>query len=422
MKSKTILVSFIAIFAMVLALNLVSATPFAGVGDVYVNDIKMSTGPTFNAAGEVSRTVPVEVHFTANVDATDVKLRVFIEDYKNEISDSTERFHIVEGSSYVKRFSLTLPSSMDLDDLTEGLDLVVRFSAKDVDENATTITSDSFEVPYSIVMQRDIYALNILSVETAQKVVAGSSIALDIVLENNGNEELENVYVKASIPELGVQRIVYFGDLFPQDDCDEEDDSRCDNEDTENKRVYLALPRNAVPGVYNIEVEAYNYDASTSVKKSIVVSGAESGILPTTTTKTIAVGEETTFDVVLINPNDRMVVYSITPEESTGLIVEIANPVITVGADSSKTVEIKVRATDSAEEGTHLVTVNVNSENGLVKQINFTVNVENDKANDAVLILTVVLAIIFVVLLIVLIVLLTKKPVETEEYNETSYY
>ena len=421
MKSKTILVSFIAIFAMVLALNLVSATPFAGVGDVYVNDIKMSTGPTFNAAGEVSRTVPVEVHFTANVDATDVKLRVFIEDYKNEISDSTERFHIVEGSSYVKRFSLTLPSSMDLDDLTESLDLVVRFSAKDVD-NTVLYDSDSFETTYDITMQRDLYALNILSVETAQKVVAGSSIALDIVLENNGNEELENVYVKASIPELGVQRIVYFGDLFPQDDCDEEDDSRCDNEDTENKRVYLALPRNAVPGVYNIEVEAYNYDASTSVKKSIVVSGAESGILPTTTTKTIAVGEETTFDVVLINPNDRMVVYSITPEESTGLIVEIANPVITVGADSSKTVEIKVRATDSAEEGTHLVTVNVNSENGLVKQINFTVNVENDKANDAVLILTVVLAIIFVVLLIVLIVLLTKKPVETEEYNETSYY
>jgi hypothetical protein len=422
MKSKTILVSFIAIFAIVLTLNLVSAIApdFASIDRVYVNDIEMSmTG--FNAAGEVSRTIPVEVHFTADTDASDVRLKVFIEDYKSEISDSTERFHIVDGSSYVKRFSLTLPSSMDLDDLTESLDLVVRFSAKDVD-NTVLYDSDSFETTYDITMQRDLYALNILSVETAQKVVAGSSIALDIVLENNGNEELENVYVKASIPELGVQRIVYFGDLFPQDDCDLDDDSRCDNEDTENKRVYLALPRNAVPGVYNVEVEAYNYDASTSVKKSIVVSGAESGILPTTTAKTIAVGEETTFDVVLINPNDRMVVYSITPEESTGLIVEIATPVVTVGADSSKTVSIRVRATDSAEEGTHLVTVNVNSESGLVKQINFTVNVENDSASDAVLILTVVLAIIFVVLLIVLIVLLTKKPVETEEYNETSYY
>ena len=34
----------------------------------------------------------------------------------------------------------------------------------------------------------------------------------------------------------------------------------------------------------------------------------------------------------------------------------------------------------------------------------------------------VILAIIFVVLLVVLIVLLAKKPAETEEFGETSYY
>jgi preprotein translocase subunit SecG len=36
--------------------------------------------------------------------------------------------------------------------------------------------------------------------------------------------------------------------------------------------------------------------------------------------------------------------------------------------------------------------------------------------------LTVILAVIFVVLLIVLIALLAKKPAETEELGETSYY
>ena len=41
---------------------------------------------------------------------------------------------------------------------------------------------------------------------------------------------------------------------------------------------------------------------------------------------------------------------------------------------------------------------------------------------NGVLILTVVLVIIFVVLLIVLIVLLTRRPAETEEFGETSYY
>tara|TARA_Y100000310_G_scaffold268360_1_gene280936 strand:+ start:2729 stop:3985 length:1257 start_codon:yes stop_codon:yes gene_type:complete len=418
MKSKTILVSLIAIFAIVFALNLVVATSdsvdYVEVTDVYMNDIAVFS-TSINAAGEVSTTVPVEVYFKALEDASDVKVKVYIEGYRSEISETTDRFHIVDGSSYVKRFSLTLPSSMDLDELTEGLKLVVRISAKG---------EESLEQEYNIEMQRDLYGLNILSVETAQTVVAGSSFVLDIVVENNGNEELENVYVKASIPELGVERKVYFGDLLPQDECeeDEADEDDCDNEDTVNKRIYLSLPRNALPGIYNVEIEAYNYDASTSAKQKIVVSGAQAGVLPTATTKTIAVGQEATFDVVLVNPNDRMVVYSITPEESTGLIVEIAQPIITVGSDSSETVQIKVKATNSAEEGTHLVTVNVNSESGLVKQVNFTVNVENSVASNSVLILTVVLAIVFVVLLIVLIVLLTKKPAEVEEFGETSYY
>jgi len=43
-------------------------------------------------------------------------------------------------------------------------------------------------------------------------------------------------------------------------------------------------------------------------------------------------------------------------------------------------------------------------------------------SNNTVLILTVILVIIFVVLLVILIVLLTRKPAESEEFGETSYY
>jgi preprotein translocase subunit SecG len=43
-------------------------------------------------------------------------------------------------------------------------------------------------------------------------------------------------------------------------------------------------------------------------------------------------------------------------------------------------------------------------------------------STDPVVIWTVVLVIVFVVLLIILIVLLTKRPTETEEFGETSYY
>jgi len=415
MKNKAILVSFITLFAIVFGLSTVVASELA-VCDltVKVNDIKVSS-PGVTAAGEVSNTVPVEVRFTACEDATDVRIKVYIEGYKDEISDETSRFLIVNGSTYIKRFSLQLPSSMDLDDLTEELSLLVRISAK---------SKDSFEESYAINMQRELYGLNILSVDTSQEVTAGTTIPFDIVLENNGNERLDNVYVKVSIPDLGIVKKVFVGDMSPNSE-----DNYDNIVDSEDKRIYISIPRNAVPGIYNVEIEAYNYDASTKVTAKIIVSGAQTGVIPTATSKTIAIGEETTFDVVLVNPNDRMVVYSITPEESKGLIITLSESVVAIPADSSKTVQVKVKATNSAEEGTHLVTINVNSESGLVKQVIFSANVEKTSGSviggtksNSVLILTVILAIIFVVLLIVLIVLLTKKPAEAEEFGETSYY
>ncbi|MDD5192026.1 MAG: hypothetical protein PHX96_02715 [Candidatus Nanoarchaeia archaeon] len=416
MKSKAILVSFIALFAIVFALSTVIASEVQICDlSVEVNDVEAyTTSPTI--AGEVSNTVPVTVEFTACEDATDVKVKVYIEGYKNEISDETSRFLIVNGSRYVKRFSLTLPSTMDLDELedelTEDLSLLVRISAKG---------KESAEESYAIKMQRELYGLSILSVDTSQEVTAGSTIPLDIDVENNGNERLDNVYVKVSIPDLGIDKKVFFGDIAPTDEEDYDDII-----DSADKRIYVSIPRNAIPGTYNVNIEAYNYDASTLVQKKLVVNSAQTGIIPTATSKTIAIGEEATFDVVLVNPNDRMVVYSLTPEESSGLIIDISEPVVAIPADSSKTVQVKVKATDSAEEGTHLVTINVNSESGLVKQVSFSANVEKASTgvtkSNSVLILTVILAIIFVVLLIVLIVLLTKKPAEAEEFGETSYY
>lgn len=415
MKNKAILVSFIAFLAIAFVLTTVMASDMVTITEVRVNGIVAhNAAPTI--AGEVSDTVPVEVEFTANRDVSDVRVRVSIEGYKEDVYESTPRFLIVNGSKYVKRFALKLPSTMDMNDLTEKLSLDVRVTAKD---------EDDVENNYAIEMQKDLYSLNILSVDSPNKAIAGNTIALDVVLENNGNSRLDNTYVKASIPELGVERTVYFGDLSPV-----EQDTYDNIRNTNEKILYLSIPRNAVPGTYNIQVEAYNYDTSVVAKQKLVVEGVMSGILPTSTSKTVSVGEETTFDVVLVNPNDRMVVYTLTPSQSNGLIIDVSEPVVTVPADSSRTVKVKVKATDSAEEGTHVVTVNVNTESGLERKADFTLNVEKASTSkpivttgsDTVLILTVILVIIFVVLLIVLIVLLTKRPAETEEFGETSYY
>jgi hypothetical protein len=409
-----LLMSLVVLFAVVLAVSTVSA--FVNDVVVEIDDIVASTDPSVvTVAGQVSEVVPIEVEFDAIKDVSDVRVKVFIEGYKSEISEQTSRFHVIDGSRYLERFSIRLPSSTDLDDLNEDLFLVVRFSAKGE-------TSEEFE--YAVKVQRTQYSLNVLSIDAPNQVSAGSNYVLDVVIENNGNERLENIYLKASIPELGLSQRVYLGDLDEQDERDFTDFRDIDRTDAQSKRVVLNMPRNVKPGTYDVDVEVFNFDTGVTVKKRLTVNSVDASILPVSTSKTIAVGEETTFDVVLVNPSNRITVYSVTAEESPGLIVDVLEPIVTVSGDSSRTVKVRVKATDDVSEGTHVVRVNVNSESGLVEQVSFTTNVEGKARtrSDAAFVLTVVLTIVFVVLLIILIVLLTRKTEEPEEFGETSYY
>ncbi|MAH07111.1 hypothetical protein CMI38_02580 [Candidatus Pacearchaeota archaeon] len=422
MKNKAFLVSFIALFAVALAMTTVAAVDFVDVTDVEVDSISIALDNVGNnIAGSVSQTVPVVVKFTALSDASDVKIRTYIEGFKSEISDETSRFRIVDGNTYVKRFTLELPSSLDLDELTEEeLMLLVRFSARGLD-------SQEVEVPVSV--EKNQYSLNLLSIDRNEVVEAGSRLAVDVVIENNGAERLDNVYVRATIPGLGISQKVYVGDLENNRDAFDDDIN-----DARERRIYLTLPRDAPAGNYDLEIEAYNHDTSVTTNTRVVVRGVDTRILPPVTAKTIAPGQETVFDIVLVNPSERLVVYTITPGDSKGLFVEATEPIVTVSGDSSRATGIKVRASNSLEEGTYLISVNVHSETGLSEQISFTVNVEKagskttnvvsgtDGKPNTVVVLTVILVIIFVVLLIILIVLLTKRPEESEELGETNYY
>ncbi len=226
-------------------------------------------------SGEVSDTISIEVEFDAtlgeiftekeledNKGLEDVKVEVEIKGYKNDISDSTSRFLIYDGRTYIKRFSLKLPSSFDLDENPEELEIVVTISAKGQSTNEVR----QF---YPVTIQRVNYNLDLLSIEAPDAVTAGSVIAIDVVLKNTGYDRLDDTYVRVSIPGV-VERNVYFGDIESDIDVDY-DKIR----DTINKRIYLSIPSDAISGIYNLEVEAYNYDSDVMAKKQIVLRGIE---------------------------------------------------------------------------------------------------------------------------------------------------
>ena len=129
MKTKTIfgfvLATLIALVAVSFVVAETGSLPVT-VNEVTANDVEVTDG--FTLSGSPGETIPVVVKFTANETMEDLKVKVWIDGYKADISTSTSRFDVVSGSTYIKRLSLTLPSVEDMDENPEGITLYVRIS------------------------------------------------------------------------------------------------------------------------------------------------------------------------------------------------------------------------------------------------------------------------------------------------------
>lgn len=260
MTNKNLLVSFAAFLVAVLVMqSVVAAELNVVIDDVVVNDISLDSVGSSGLVGYPGETVPVRVKFTSNEDVKDVKVKLWIEGYKNDIIVSTDRFDVLSDTTYSKRFSLTLPTTYDLKDLDELLTLHVLISTKTAD----------IEEEYTLHMQKESYVFNVLSVESPSRAVAGDILAIDVVLKNQGTHELEDAFVIARISELGIQRKVYFGDLNPNDECV----GFCNEQDARERRVYLNIPSDVKSGEYELEVVAYNYDNAETVRKLVSITG-----------------------------------------------------------------------------------------------------------------------------------------------------
>lgn len=375
---------------------------FASIDKVTVNGIENFGDQNGTAAVFAGETVPVRVIFTATADATDVRVMARLIG-ESGVSEVSERFQVLANGTYSRLLNIKMPFDIDP---SENLVLVVS-----VESNARLADERRIQLE----VQRESYLVEILSVDSAEQVKAGQTLALDVVVKNRGFQTAEDTYVRATIPELGVSNTAYFSDLSP------EDRANPDKEDAVERRVFLAIPKNAAPGVYTVELEAFNSDSSTMRTKRIVVVGAgqESRVLSPITSKSFAAGEEKTYSVTIVNSGDEIKVYDLAIDASKGLSVETDETLVVVPAGSSKTVKLTVSA---AQEGDYTFDVTVNSDGELVKKESFAAIVEGtaQTVNPSV-VLTVVLAVIFVVLVIVLIVLLTRKPQKSEEFGE-SYY
>jgi hypothetical protein len=401
MKKNLLLIPFIAVLSF-LMIGVVSASDLAGYVETEFNNVELDVS-SLTMSGMVGEVVPLRVTFDAVQDMSDVKVKARIEGHRDDVYASTGRFDIVASTTYTKLLSLELPS--DEDDPYKDYTLYVEIVS----------STDRTEREYTIRMQRESYTLEILSVDNPSKMSAGDVVPVSVVVKNNGFNRADDTYVMVSIPSLGISSQKYLGDLVTTStDNDQGNDE--DDTDSISATIYLEVPEDSEGGVYLMEVRVYNDDLSFSVEKLVSVEDSNNfEVLTTLKNKDLNAGESTTYELIIVNSANGVRVFNINTVFGNGFTVSVPS-VITVGPESSETVEIMVTASEDVTIGTYTFSVEVDGE-----QYVFGTNIVGSPVSASVVALTIILGIIFVVLLAVLVMLLVRKEKPMEEV-ETSYY
>jgi len=403
MNKKNLLVSFVTVAIALFLVASVSAGEIATITEVTVDGMTVAGNYVSVVAGEI---ITLKVYFTALENDTDVTVEAEIEGEKVDVDTITTSFDVEDGSKYKKTLTLKVPYELK-DELSSDLALNIEIDGR---EHKTELSDIVLKV------QRPSYNADIKSVSAPQTVEAGETFPVDVVVKNIGYNDLDDLYIVTSILALGIEKSAYFGDLVADEWNPDYDD---DETDTWSGRLYLEIPYDVSEGIYALEVEVTNDDLTSSEVKQIVIKNDFSeNVIVASARKTVAVGENAEYELLIVNPTDKLKVYRIVTESSGSFSSNAGESVVAVPAGSSKSVKITANANT---EGEYNFNVNVFSGEKLVSTVSLSLNAQGSAVTSPIVILTIVLAIIFLVLLVVLIVLITKKPEKTEELGE-SYY
>ncbi|MEM2017702.1 MAG: hypothetical protein QW585_00585 [Candidatus Pacearchaeota archaeon] len=328
------------------------------------------------------------------------------------IEDETEPFDVYGGTQYIKFLYLSIPENWKTtENGSKDYTLHVEIEGERSLEGATKAEID-------LKVQRAANLLEIMSINLKEDALkAGSTLEATVVVKNTGNHEIEDVYVKATIPELGISRTYYLGDLAAYD--------RDDEENTKAITVSIALPETAEAGIYTLVIEAYNGEVKAKESVGFTVKREITGrveVVPQTTRANVAPGSSVSYSLIITNheATTKRITINVLGIEGWATS-EITPASFSLAPEESRLVTLTLNIDKNAVAAEHLFTVEINYDT-TKQRFNFVANVVGPEKKvldlkTTLLIIGIVLAAIIVVLLVVL---LARKT--TEEKPEESYY
>ena len=359
---------------------------------------------------KIGETIPVSVYYTTDLDYQDVVVETELYyGHGKEVVAESQPLDVIAGTYYTETLSIKVPTDIDTTSPGEEYTLYVRLKAK----NVGTLNETEFSV--NVQRLNDLLDIQRVIKTTAE---AGKSTLVNVVVKNTGADLQEDVYVKISIPELGISASErWMGDLAALDSED--------NEDTAEAQIALSIPSNAADGTYSMVVTAYNDNVEVVKTESLRVKGVAgtkmdaSEVVPQILSQEISQGKSVSYGVIIGNLADTAQTYSVEVSGTDGWATYAVTPLkVTLSGKDSQIVDVQLTADKNAMIGQHTFTVSIKNGEQVVKQLTMTANVKGAKTIDAMLISVIVLAVILVILVLILI---KSRKAEVSEAEE-SYY
>ena len=360
---------------------------------------------------EACEKVDVKVAITGgDITSDNAVIRSWFRVNGETIEDETGMFDIYQNNQYVRTMFLKMPCNVK----------ELKIYTLNVEVEADDDLKGVYEAEIKFDLQRLANELSIKSVNVRTPCVSTcSTVYADVVVKNIGNHELNDIYVKATIKELGVSGQRYIDLLVPY----KEDDESISQEVT----IAIQLPSNVQPGTYTLEVAASSEEADTAIQNvQFVLSGAQQEqtsieVTPQVLTMDVTPGSNAVYTMIVTNRGTTSQTFTV---ETTGLdwaTVQLNPATFILSRGESKLVSLYVTAKDNVVAGEHVFSAKVKYGNEL-KTVNFTANVvEGKKTLDTKTVLMIVGIVLAVAIIILLIVLLAQKG-KNEEKAEESYY
>ena len=349
--------SAICMFLVLLVsmLSLPALTSASAADDVVFDQIKVNDFDVHTVDGGIvgvtrGDDVEIRVWLSSLVEYNDVSLKASVaEDYKyGDIEDKT-RVDLTTGPmpSYLH---LELP-----DDIDTSQDYVLHFYLGG--ESVGPV------ITLHIDKEEDKLAIQDVILRPSSSVAAGRPLAVEVRLENVGENKQEDVRVTASIKALGVSTRAYLDELLAEEVVGEEE-----GETSDSVTLYLPMPLDAVTGEYDLDVDV-EYDKGhevVSTKAKVYVQGTTPEAEVSTiisldaVSKSVLMGESVTYKLMLANLGDGEAVYSLAVRGAEWADVSLSPGFVRVAPNSAGELTLTLRPKDTATVGEHSLTLRVN--------------------------------------------------------------